>query len=330
MSDDVDDCGPYYDDLHRGFEFPVPTPVTITGGVAAQHLAITGDALPLTVDQDLCLAVTGSSALLISPALVMHLSIGASTVATRKVLANLFYRDVVLRRQVFEGATLETATHVAAMADGSIRPGRPPRGKALLGITTTSGDDVVVDYQRCPLLPCRGDALPGFDDDIGSAASVERDDLSRFVSAAPLEWDLAPLGQTAAWDIGTVRHDPLVDVVDNATSLARLTHNLAAVHRDARASVHQRRLVYGGHSVSLAQASLGRVLPGIATVLGWQSCDHTAPVFEDDVLECSHELVAEVVTSGGRVRAIRTSVVAHRAGEAPSTVLDWRPVLYTT
>ncbi|MEZ5166469.1 MAG: hypothetical protein R2695_08230 [Acidimicrobiales bacterium] len=65
-------------------------------------------------------------------------------------------------------------------------------------------------------------------------------------------------------------------MIDGATGMVRLTHNLAMIHRDAVRSPYPVRLVYGGHVVGLAQASLSRVLPGMATVAGWHGCDHTA------------------------------------------------------
>ena len=153
--------GLFYDDLHVGLRFPEPAGVTVDGGLAALYTAISGDGLALTVDRDLCREVTGREALLVNPALIMHVSIGASTVATRNVIGNLFYRNVVLARAVFRGETLHTTTGVAALSDARAKPGAAPRGKALLSIRTSSGDDVVVDYERCPLLPCRGDRAPG-------------------------------------------------------------------------------------------------------------------------------------------------------------------------
>jgi len=261
----------------------------------------------------------------------MHLSVGASTVATKRVIANLFYRDALLRRPVFEGETLRTTTRVLAMADGSLRPGQPPRGKALLGIVTTAGTsldevDPVLDYQRCPLIRLRGDTLPGHGDDLGTAGTEV--DLDAAVAFVPEGWNLEPLGAPTEWEIGETRDDQLRDVVDGATALVRLTHNLAAVHRDAEASPYPQRLVYGGHTVALAQASLSRLIPDIATVIGWHSCDHTGPVFEGDLLSCSHTLVDERTVSGGRLRALRTTVRAHR-GDDIADVLDWVPLVFS-
>ena len=321
--------GLFYDDMHVGLRFPSPPGVLIDAGIASLYTAISGDGLALTLDQELCAAVTGNSQLLTNPALVLHLSIGASTVATRNVIGNLFYRDVVLARQVHQGETLRTVTGVVAMADSRPKPGAAPRGKVLLGIQTrTASGEVVVDYERCPLLPCRGDSAPGHTDEIGAAAGDL--DLNSFVDACPTSWDLEPLGEHDAWSVGEQRVDHQRDMVDMATALVRITHNQAAVHRDADASSYDGRLVYGGHTVALGQASLGRVLSGLATVVGWHACNHTAPVFENDILSCRHTLVDQVAVDDGWLRAVHIEVDAHRPSADPVKVLDWTPIVFTT
>ena len=75
--------------------------------------------------------------------------------------------------------------------------------------------------------------------------------------------------------------------------LARLTFNQAAIHRDRSAVGWQNRLVYGGHVQGLAQASLIRMLPGLALVVAWDGCDHLGPAFEGDLLEFRHHLLEE-------------------------------------
>lgn len=321
--------GLFYDDMHVGLRFPTPAGVILDAGITSLYTAISGDSLALTLDQDLCRRVTGDDMLLVNPALVLHVSIGASTVATRNVIGNLFYRNVVLATQVHQGTTLRTVTGVRAMADSRPKPGSSPRGKVLLGIHTTTADGItVVDYERCPLLPCQGDQAPGHGDEIGSAAPEL--DLNSFAASVPTNWDLTPLGEHDDWIVGETRSDFQRDMVDMATALVRITHNQAAVHRDADASSYDGRLVYGGHTVALAQASLNRVVSGLATVVGWHSCNHTAPVFENDILSCRHTLVGEQQASGGWLRAVHIEVDAHRPGAEPVKVLDWTPILYTT
>jgi acyl dehydratase len=109
------------------------------------------------------------------------------------------------------------------------------------------------------------------------------------------------------------------DVVSSAPELARLTLNVAATHHDSR--VAGQRLVYGGHTIGLALAQASRLLPNLATVLGWQSCDHTAPVHEGDTLYSE----LHIESARDSVLELRSLVyAAGDAGEPDRQVLDWR------
>ncbi len=314
--------GPFYDHLRRGDRMPRQPGVTLDSGIAALYQSIVGERLPLCLDVELCREVTGSERPLASPGLVMQMSIGQSTTISRRAVANLFYRDLRMVSPVHLGDIISTEVTVAALSDSTPRPDRAPRGKVLVDIVTSVGDRPVVVYQRCPMLPTEGVALPGHSDDLGDTAPL---DLHSFVGLIPDEWDLRPLGPSPLWAAGDTIVDPTRDVIDGATALVRLTHNLAMIHRDTGQSPYPERLVYGGHVVGLAQASLSRVLPGMATVLGWQECSHIGPAFENDLLSFSHTLVDTLDRPSGRLMAVEVSGFAHRpAGpEDGSPVLRW-------
>lgn len=321
--------GPYFDDLQVGRVLERAPSITIGAGEAALYQGICGDPYALSLSAPLAHAVTGAPGALVNPALVLHVAIGQSTVATRRVIANLFYRDVSVTRAVRVGETLTTTVDVRGMRETGRKPDKPRRGMALLGMRTVSDrGDVVCDFERCALLPFR-DRDAGLEATDALAGPTGTADLARFASLAPTGWDLAPLGAPVAWDVGEVRHDPLRDTVTQATALVRLTQNLAAAHRDASLGQRGKRLVYGGHTIGLAQASLLRLVPNAATVVGWHSCDHTGPVFEDDVLAVRATLEAVAPHEGGRLLAFAVHVDAHRDGDdAPAAVLEWRPVLF--
>lgn len=320
--------GPYFDDFTVG-EMLDPAPaITIGAGDLSLYQAITGDPLRLALSHPLAAAVTGVDRPFVNPAYAMHVSIGQSTVATRRVIANLFYRGVVLQRPVFLGDTLFTTVTIRGLKENARRPDRPPRGMALLGITTVNQDGAtVVDYERCAMVNVRHKDVPtGHDDDLGPATTPL--DLSPYAAVAPAGWDLSHLPEPQRpWAVGEVRADQLRDTVSSAIELARLTQNLAPVHRDASLGQGGRRLVYGGHTIGLAQASLARLLPSLATVVGWHSCDHIGPVFEADVLSFRAELLDERAHgTGGRLLAFSVIATTDRDG-TPTDVLDWRPVV---
>lgn len=315
--------GPYYDWLTPGQQLEPQHGVTLDEGLASFYQAMSGEALALPLSAPLSAAVTGKVARLASPGLVVNLSIGQSTVATRRAIANLFYRNMRILRPVHIGETLHTVVTIRAMSDASSKPGQPLRGKALLGITTTADGEVVLDYERCALLPVSaGGTLSGHTADVGPADSPL--DLAAYAELIPTSWLADAFPITEDWETAT---DGTRDHVDLAASFARMTHNRAIVHRDPTASVYGKRLVYGGHVVALAQASLTRCLPHIATVVAWHSCSHTGPAFEGDLLEFDHRLAGDL--RGGNGWALQAVEVTGRAVReaAVDEILRWTVIV---
>lgn len=324
MSTPVPPDGPFYDDLAPGMELESQPAVTLDAGLAAWYQSVVGEVLPLCLDHRLSRSVTGADQPLASPGLVVNLAIGQSTVATRRAIANLFYRNLRVARPVHIGETLHTRVTIVDMADATPRPDRPNRGKVLLGIRTTADDELVIDCQRCALLPVRGEEMPGHDGDTGKAPGAP--DLAEYRDLVPAGWSVDALASLRPWAPGETRADITRDIVDEATGLVRLTHNRAIVHRDVEATAYDTRLVYGGHVQALAQASLTRLEPGHATIAAWHACNHVGPAFEGDLLSFDHTLLDEQTTDDGLVlRAYETVGYANRNGEA-SEILRWIPV----
>jgi acyl dehydratase len=321
------DGPPYYEDLTVGQTFRAPG-LTITDGLAALHQAIVGDRLRLALDAALCREVTGAATSLAHPMLVCDIAIGQSTAPSGRVLGNLFYRGLA-GRPVHVGETLRTVTTVVAKRRASST--RAPRGMVLLHVEARDADGrVVLDYHRCPLLPARApDAEePGDDLEAASAAAGQRDvhdlvpshwrlDGLRREPLGPQFADLNP-GQSWALEAG--------ETVSSAPELARLSLNLAMTHTDATAGAHGQRLVYGGHVIGVAAAHLTRVLPDLATILAWRSCDHLGPTFEGDLLRSQITLEElKPLQDGGLIDArILVSAQAPDQDDAPRPVLDWR------
>ena len=115
------------------------------------------------------------------------------------------------------------------------------------------------------------------------------------------------------------------ETVSCAPELARLSLNLAMTHTDASAGTHGQRLVYGGHVIGIAASHLTKVLPDLATVLAWRSCDHLGPTFEGDLLRSEITLEElEPLPDGGLLHA-RILVSAQCVeDDDPRPVLDWR------
>jgi acyl dehydratase len=318
--------GPYFDELHTGQVFAGAPAMTLTAGLAAVHQSILGDRLRLPLDAELSAAVTGSTAPLAHPGLVCDVAIGQSTLVTQHVKANLFYRGLVFYRFPAIGDTLFTRPEVVGLKKNSAKPGRAPTGLVALRMTTIDqADRLILDFYRCAMMPLSPGADPNDADHADDLSKVGAD-LAPPPSAVD-EWNgdvfrqriPGPHFDTDLAD--TVLHST-ADVVSSAPELARLTLNIAAVHHDSR--IGGRRLVYGGHTIGLALAQATRLLPNVATVLGWQSCDHTAPVYEGDTLFSELRIDSAEPTDNGGVLGLRSLVYAVSDPEPPRQVLDWR------
>ncbi len=329
---------PYFEDLAVGQVERGAASVTLTDGIAAAHQAIVGDRLALALDTTLAREVLGADVRLAHPALVWDVAIGQSTLLTGRVIANLFYRGLALARQPVIGDTLTTSTEVVALRQTTPRLGRPATGLAGLRIRTVDQQQrPVLDFWRCAMLPLRQpDARTAADDSFEQIPQQLDADTLRASTAA---WKFAAFADRVAGagelaDAAPGTRWPVAggDVVSAAPELARLTLNVAAVHHDRRAHKDGRRLVYGGHTIGLAAAQATRLLPQVATIVGWHSCEHLAPVHEGDTLYSELELErCEPLAGGAALAHLRSRVTAlgdldkgDATPELATPVLDWR------
>jgi len=301
-------AGPWFEDLTVGQVFDEAPGVTLTEGLAGVHQAVVADRLRLPLDHHLNAAVTAGGPTA-HPGLVCDVAIGQSTLVTGRVVANLFYRGLVLHRLPRLGDTLRTTTHVVALKQNASRP----TGLAALRIQTLDQNgETVLDFHRCAMLPLRDpSAHTGHADDVTMIAA-EEPRFDRLLGGLDLDAfrHLVPgKHEVTAGDVFQITGG---DVVSSAPELARLTLNIAAAHHDA-----PERLVYGGHTIGIAASHVTRALPNLVTMAGWHSCDHLAPVREGDVLRST----VEVERVDGPLAHLRSTVTNQHG-----PVLDWRLV----
>lgn len=322
--------GPYWEQLSVGdtyVEFPA---MTLNDGHAALHQSIVGDRLRLALDATLSQRVAGRR--LAHPMLVCDVSIGQSTLATQRVIGNLFYRQLMLRRLPAIGDTLKTTTEIVALKRNAVKEGRKPTGLAVLHIVTSDQEDrAILDYWRCAMLPIsdldasepHADDLDQFPADLPPDAltsSLDDIDLDAYRSEVPGA-HFADLSVPTTWKVDGG------DSVTAATELARLSLNIAKAHTDPGSHSSGQRLVYGGHTIGIAAAQITKALPNLVTILGWHHCNHLAPVFEGDVLRSTIQLEdTEALPDGGGLVTLRSEVDAQRDNGSFDAVLDWRLV----
>ncbi|MBT4161648.1 MAG: acyl dehydratase, partial [Gammaproteobacteria bacterium] len=247
---------PWFEDFSVGDNLSDVPSITITDGYSAIHQSVFADRMRLPIDSPLCKHVTGSDRMLVNPSLAANIAIGQSTIPTQRVLGNLFYRGLRFHRPVFVGDTLTTTTKVVALRQNTIKPGRAASGMVGLEMHVVNQDgQTVLLFWRCPMVPCQDEnADTGHSDDL----SIMPDEISEadLLASVP-DWDLSHLpGNAVTMKPGTVIDVEARDTVTSAPEVVRLTLNMAMTHTDAGRSVYKKRLVYGGHTISMAASQL--------------------------------------------------------------------------
>jgi 2-methylfumaryl-CoA hydratase len=323
---DVD--GPAFEDFSRGQEFDAPA-VTLTAGHAALYQAWFADRLRLPLDHNAATSALGSA--IVHPMLAIHVAIGQSTWASQRVKANLFYRGLSLQKPVYIGDTLHTTTRVVALRQNRRQAGRGSTGLVALEMQTRDQRGALVLHcWRCPMIPCRDDAVDtGWHDDLDGIGVQPAAALDAQLESAQAAWNTV---DTAAWrgpradTLPAGQHWRITarDTVTSAPELVRLTLNMAMAHTDARLSYLGERLVYGGHVISIAHAQMTRALPNLVAMLAWESCEHTAPTLENDRIRTECTLLENRKAVRGSLLKLRVESFAARG--SPDTeikVLDW-------
>ena len=116
--------------------------------------------------------------------------------------------------------------------------------------------------------------------------------------------------------------------------MVRLTGNIAYAHTDATKSYLKQRLVYGGHTISLAFAQVVRAFPNAIGLLAWQKCDHLAPVLEEDIISSKITIHRKIfIKNQGHLYELSVSSAAKRIKDDGTytqlEVLNWDLILWS-
>jgi len=332
--------GPYFEDFSREQTFAAPA-VTVHQGHAALYQALMGDRMRLPLDYQLCAAVTGDTRGLVHPLLVINLVNGQTTYASQHVKGNLFYRGLLHQQPVFIGDTLTTSTRVVGLKQNQSKPGRAATGMVALEMETLNQDGAcVMKYWRCPMIPCRNtDADTGHNDSFEWMPEALTSAI--LAAAVPATWRVAAMDAAAyavpAPNLKVGDHVMIQgqDTITCAPELVRMTGNIAFAHTDASRSYLGKRLVYGGHTISLALSQVTRAMPNIVSLIGWQGCDHLGPVLEEDIIRSEFEVTSVTPHEvGGALYELHIKTFAKRQADTggdyeETAVLDWRLVLWS-
>jgi len=140
-------------------------------------------------------------------------------------------------------------------------------------------------------------------------------------------YDYALAGEGHRW--GDYRVGEKIDHVDGVTVeeaehmlATRLWQNTAKVHFDATQREDGKRLIYGGHVISLARALSFNGLANAQMIVALNAGAHANPCFAGHTVRAWSEVLDKAETDAPGVGAIRLRLVAVRDGAAPFALKD--------
>ncbi|MEL6172653.1 MAG: MaoC family dehydratase [Pseudomonadota bacterium] len=235
-------------------------------------------------------------------------------------LANLGYAEGRWLKPVYPGDTLRSVSEVIGLKQNS-------NGKSGVVWVRTKGlnqrDETVIEYVRWAMVRKRDLDAPAPETVIPELKpALEAGDLTLPDGLHFQNYDFQLAGEPhrfSDYEIGEV-----IDHVDGVTieeaehmMATRLWQNTAKVHFDATAREDGKRLIYGGHVISMARSLSFNGLANAQMIIGLNAGAHANPCFSGDTVRAWSEVLDKAETSAPGVGALRLRLVATKAGEAP-------------
>jgi 2-methylfumaryl-CoA hydratase len=235
-------------------------------------------------------------------------------------VANLGYAEGRWLSPVWPGDTIRSQSEVIGLKQNS-------NGKTGVVWVRTTGfnqhDEAVMSYVRWVMIKKRDADAPAPETVIPDlAATVPPGALVLPKGLDFTNYDFTLAGEPHRWgdyEIGEkIDHVDRVTIEEAEHMLAtRLWQNTAKVHFDATNREDGKRLIYGGHVISMARALSFNGLANAQLVAALNGGSHAGPCFAGDTIAAWSEVLDKAETPAPGVGAIRLRLVAHRAETAP-------------
>lgn len=239
-------------------------------------------------------------------------------------VANLGYAEGRWLAPVWPGDTLQAQSTVIGVKQNSTG------ASGVVWVRTTGVNQhgvKVLEYVRWVMVKTRA---------LGPAPSPVVPDLAKSVAAADLvipqgldftRYDVTRAGEPHRF--GDYAVGELIDHVDSVTIeeaehmlATRLWQNTAKVHFDATQRPDGKRLIYGGHVISLARALSFNGLANVQLIVALNGGAHVNPCFAGDTVRAWSEVLDKAETVAPGVGALRLRLVAVRQGAKPFELRD--------
>lgn len=310
--------GHFFEDFRLGQKLRHATPRTVTTGDVALYHGLFGPRFAVQSSDDFARAIGYRQAPL-DDMLVFHMVFGMTVPdISLNAVANLGYADCRFLKAVYPGATLNAVSEVIGLKENSSRK------TGIVYVRSRGFDETgetVLDYARWVMVRKR--------DETAAAPAESVPALPEVVMPDALGEGCPPL-DTGAYNyelagsphrFGDYKAGEKIDHVDGITVeeaehmiATRLYHNTARVHFNQFTESQGRfgrRLIYGGHVISLARALSFNGLGNAFHVAAINGGRHVAPLFAGlTVFAWSEVLETADVPNRSDVGALRLRTVA--------------------
>lgn len=296
--------GNFFEDFEVGSELVHAVPRTITEGEAAMYISLTGSRYPLHCSAEFARSL-GHPRETINDLLTFHIVFGKTVNdVSLNAVANLGYASVRFLAPVYPGDTLRSVSEVVGKKENS-------NGKTgvvwVKTVGTNQRDETVLEYYRWVMVHKRDPGTP--------TGAADRPAMPKEVAPADL---VVPsnldLGGYEDWPSGGSSYfedyEPgeKIDHVDGMTieeaehaTATRLYQNTAKVHFDAiqmKDTRFGRRLMYGGHVISVARSLSFNGMERVLGILAWNGGAHANPTFAGDTIYAYSEILDKAELPG--------------------------------
>lgn len=311
-------AGRFFEDYKVGDLIVHAVPRTISGGERAMYHALYPARHAVHSSDEFARSV-GFEASPMNDLIAFHTVFGKTVPdISLNAVANLGYAEGKFLRPVFSGDTLTATSEVIGVKQNS-------NGKSGVVYVRTRGEnqrgETVLSYVRWVMVrkgdldePAPEIVIPEL------ASNVEAADLPISATLDFTGYDFAQAGEAHRW--GDYQVGEIIDHVDGVTVeeaehmlATRLWQNTAKVHFDTTARPDGRRLIYGGHVISMAQALSFNGLANAQLIVAINGGAHANPCYAGDTIRAWSEVLDKAETTAPGVGALRLRLVATK-GEA--------------
>ncbi|MGB5080656.1 MAG: MaoC family dehydratase [Burkholderiales bacterium] len=290
-------AGRFFEDFRLAQKIRHATPRTLTDGDCALYIALTGARHVHHSARPAAWAL-GYRDRPVDDLLVFNMAFGKTVHdVSLNAIASLGYADARFRSPCYAGDTLRAESEVIGLKQNS--SGRS--GVVYVRSSAFNQDgELILTWVRWVMLPRKNLEAPApatVIPELPESVAVERLSVPSFLDAS--KFDTSATGGTALWEDyrpgERVDHASGMTIEESDHMLAtRLYQNTARLHFDAlatRDSRFGRRLVYGGHVISVCRALSYEGLENALSIAAINSGSHVGPVVAGDTLYATSEIV---------------------------------------